>query len=85
LRLAAEARLAGHRGEHTEAVRRAQRAVELAERSDRLNLKARVWLVLSEVQHGSGQHENGDAAVAEALRLYEKKGNVAAAARLRVG
>lgn len=83
LRLAAEARLAGHRGEHVEAVRRAQRAVDLAGRSDRLNLRARVCLALSEVQRGNGQHEGGEAAVAEALRLYETKGNTAAAERLR--
>jgi DNA-binding SARP family transcriptional activator len=83
LQLAAEARLAGHRGEHAEAVMRAQRAVRLAQRSDRLNLTARVWLALSQVYRDIGQIADADTAAAEALGLYETKGNIAAAEHLR--
>ena len=79
-RLAARGRLAAHRGEMAEALELASRAVELAERSDWLNYRARAWLALAEVQRASGQ--NAEAAVAAALRLYEAKGNVAAIARL---
>lgn len=82
LRLAAEARLVGHRGEDAEAVRRALLAVELAEQSDRLNLRARVWLALSQVHRGNGQTAEAAEAAAAALRLYEAKGNIAAAAHL---
>jgi tetratricopeptide (TPR) repeat protein len=83
MRLAVLARLAGHRGEHAEAVRLAQRAVALSERTDDLNLKARLWLAFAEVQRASGHAADADAAVATALDLYEQKGNVAAAGRLR--
>jgi hypothetical protein len=62
-------------------VRLAQRAVELAERTDDLNFKARIWLALAEVQRASGQTSEADAAVATALKLYEQKGNIAAAVR----
>jgi class 3 adenylate cyclase/predicted ATPase len=83
MRLAVLARLAGHRGEHAEAVRLAESAVERAKRTDDLNLEARIWLALAEVQRASGQTAEADAAVATALDLYEQKGNIAAAARLR--
>ena len=83
LRFAASARVAAHRGEHAQALELAQRAVELAEPSDLLNLRARVWLALAEVQRAQAPRRRRDAAVAAALRLYERKGNVAAAARLR--
>ncbi len=83
LRLAAVARLAAHRGEHAEALRLAQCAVELAEDSEYLNSRARVWLTLAEVQRANGQTVEANTAVARALELYEQKGNIAAAARLR--
>ena len=54
-----EARLAAHRGELAEAVALAQRAVELAERSDMLNLRARVWLALAEVQRAARRDGRG--------------------------
>ena len=64
-RLAAEARLAAHRGELAEALTLAQRAVERAERSDMLNLRARAWLALAEVQRARGATAEADAAVAD--------------------
>jgi tetratricopeptide (TPR) repeat protein len=81
-RLAASARVAAHHGDHAEATRRAERAVDLAETSDYLNLRARLWLALEEVQQATGHIVRADA-VARALGLFEQKGNVAAAARLR--
>jgi class 3 adenylate cyclase/tetratricopeptide (TPR) repeat protein len=83
LQLAAEARLAWHRGDYADAVRNALSAVELVERSDRLNLKGRVWVALSQVRRGGDEIEEADSAAATALRLYEAKGNVAAAGHLR--
>jgi tetratricopeptide (TPR) repeat protein len=83
LRLAAQARIASHRGESAEPLRLAQRAVELAEGSDFLNHRARVWLALAEVQRRNGETAEAGAAAAAALRLYQTKGNVAAAARLQ--
>jgi tetratricopeptide (TPR) repeat protein len=81
--LAARARLAAHRGELAEAVTLAQRAVELAELSDLLNVRARVWQAVAEVQRANGETAAAETAVARALELYEQKGNVAAAADLR--
>ena len=83
LRFAVSARVAAHRGEHAQALELAQRAVELAEPSDMLNLRARVWLALADVQRHAGAEAEARAAVAAALDLYEQKGNVAAAAGLR--
>jgi len=83
LRLVVEARVAAFRGQHTEALRLAQRAVELAEPTDHSETKAQTWLALAEVQRARGETAQAAAAVAAALDLYEQKGNVAAAARLR--
>jgi hypothetical protein len=77
LGLAARARMAAHSGELAEALTLARRAVEFAERSDMLNLTARVWLALAEVQRERGQTAEADATVARAFGLYEEKGNVA--------
>jgi hypothetical protein len=84
-RLAVMALLAAHRGRLAEALTLATRAVELAETSDFLNLRARTWLALAEVQRQSGAAAQADAATEKALRLYEAKGNVAGAADVRAG
>ena len=83
LRTAARARLAAHADEHAAALRLARLAVDVAEQSGYLNLKARLWVVLSTVLRDNGQTAEADASVAAALRLYEQKGNIAAATRLR--
>jgi tetratricopeptide (TPR) repeat protein len=82
-RFAVSARVAAHRGEYAQALELAQRGVALAERSDMLNLRARLWLALAEVQRHAGAESDARTAVAAALDLYEKKGNVAAAAIVR--
>jgi DNA-binding SARP family transcriptional activator len=78
---AARARVAAHRGELDEALTLAHRAVELADRTDSLNWRARVWLALAEVLQTCGRTEEADAAIKTAIGLYEQKGNVTAAAR----
>jgi class 3 adenylate cyclase/tetratricopeptide (TPR) repeat protein len=83
LRLAGRARLAAHHGRHDEAVGLATKAVELAEQSDMLNLRGRIWEALAEVQRAAGREAEAAAVVATALALYEQKENVAAAERLR--
>jgi len=83
-RFAARGRLAAQRGEFARALELARRAVEVVERrSSSLNHRALVWLALAEVARAAGQTAEADDAVANALRLYEAKGNVAAAARLK--
>jgi len=83
LALAARARLTAHRGDPAEALGLAQHAVELADQSDMLNLRGRLWAACAEVHRAAGRHVEADAAFATAVRLYEAKGNVAAAASLR--
>jgi DNA-binding SARP family transcriptional activator len=84
-RQALEARLAAHRGRLAEAVTLAQRAVDGTKSWEPTNAKARIWLALAEVRGACGDTAEADAAVATALELYERKGNIAAAARLRAG
>jgi DNA-binding SARP family transcriptional activator len=81
--IAASARLALHRGEADEALRFARRAVEIGEQTDYSNDLAEAWQALAEVEHAGGRSAEADAAVAAALALYERKGNLAAAAQLR--
>jgi class 3 adenylate cyclase/tetratricopeptide (TPR) repeat protein len=84
-RLAGEARVAAHRGEHVEAGVLIRRAVEMVDGADGLNARARMLLALAEVQRAAGQEAEADASAATALGLYEQKGNLAAAARARAG
>jgi tetratricopeptide (TPR) repeat protein len=83
-RLAARARIAAHDGRHEEALDLARPALDLARMRGAPNLEARVWLALAEVQRASGNQPEADEAGRRALDLYDAKGNVAAAARVRV-
>jgi DNA-binding SARP family transcriptional activator len=78
-RLAARSRIAAHRGDLTAALETGRRAVELAEPTDLINLRAGTWLALAEVRTKRDETSEADAAVAAARRLYETKGNVRAA------
>jgi class 3 adenylate cyclase/tetratricopeptide (TPR) repeat protein len=80
--LAAEARLAAHAGREREAMELAARAVELAERTDALNLRGDAWSSLAEVLRQARAHDEAREAAASAVRLYELKGNVVAAGSL---
>jgi hypothetical protein len=83
-RLPVEACLAAHRGEAAEAVALAERAI-LA--FDTLgagpNYQAKGWLALAEAHQEAGNELKFDSAMARALELYEAKGNVTEAARVR--
>jgi class 3 adenylate cyclase/tetratricopeptide (TPR) repeat protein len=80
------ARLAAHDGEHDEALELIGQVVEQVEqREEVLNLRADVQVALAEVQRAAGNFSEADAAIAKALALYDEKGNVAAADRLRAG
>jgi tetratricopeptide (TPR) repeat protein len=81
-RLCVEARLAAHDGRLDDALSLARHAVACAP-SDTLNLRAGTWVALAEVQRAAGAAAEADAALDEAIRLYEAKGNAAAAARVR--
>ncbi len=82
-RLAAEARVAARRGRLDAAIPLARDAVELAESTDLLNLRARVWLASAEVQTAAGNDVAAAEAVDAALELFDQKANIAAADRLR--
>jgi DNA-binding SARP family transcriptional activator len=82
LRLAARARLATHQGRLPEALEIAQIAVDLFGRGEWLNDVTPAWLALAAARRANGQPAEADAAFAEAIRLYQAKGNIAALSRL---
>jgi tetratricopeptide (TPR) repeat protein len=83
LRLAARARVAANCGNVSGALELARTALDVIEWRNSPNNHAQVLLALAEVQRAAGNTADADAAVLKALELYEQKGNVAAAARLR--
>src|SRR4029077_9861257 len=54
-RHAALARLKAHSGELVQAATLAQRAVEVAEATDMLNVRAKIWLAMAEVRQANGE------------------------------
>ncbi len=71
VRLAAEARLAPRRGDLTEALALAERAVAVADTKDRPDMRARIWLALAGVRRAAGEiaaSRHGDRAGDRALR-----------------
>jgi tetratricopeptide (TPR) repeat protein len=74
--------LAG-RGELVEAERLARVATNRSEQSDFLNWRGDVLLDLAEVLWTAGKPDEARAAVEDALRLYEQKGNLVSAGRAR--
>jgi class 3 adenylate cyclase len=79
----AKARVLAGQGRDTEADRLAREAVALAERTDMLNLRAAALLDLAATERAGGRPDDGSAATRRALALYERKGNLAAAAAVR--
>ena len=77
--LATEAQLTAHAGREREAKELAERAVELAEQTDALNLRAGAWSALAAVLRQLHRPDEAVEAAETAVRLYELKGNVAAA------
>jgi class 3 adenylate cyclase len=82
-RRAVKAQLLARRHEFAEAETLAREAVGLAEATDELNDRARVHAALADVLRAKGDAHASAAALAEAESFYERKGNVAALARLR--
>jgi tetratricopeptide (TPR) repeat protein len=78
-----EAMLLARGGRHEEAERLARDAVEQAESTDFWILRAAAHEALAEVLSAAGKPGDARAELEEALRIYEEKGNVVLASRLR--
>jgi class 3 adenylate cyclase/tetratricopeptide (TPR) repeat protein len=81
--LRARSQLAAKRGALEEAEAFAHRANERAERTDDLSLRGGVLADLAALYELSGRPEEAKAALEQALALYEQKGNVVMAERVR--
>jgi hypothetical protein len=79
--LAARARVCALRGELGAARQFATEARTLLSTTDLLDLRGDVTATLSEVLSAARDYEGSRQAAAEAVRLYQQKGNVVAAAR----
>ena len=77
------ARVAADRGEFEVAERLARRAVETAFRLDMPKARGDAQAVLAEVLRAGGKLAEADAAFAQAIADYERKGELAAAALAR--
>jgi class 3 adenylate cyclase/tetratricopeptide (TPR) repeat protein len=80
LRRGVEARILARRGRGDEAVSMMREAVALADATDFVNHRGDALTDLAHVLRDSGRIDGARAAVAEAIRLFELKGNVVAAA-----
>jgi class 3 adenylate cyclase/tetratricopeptide (TPR) repeat protein len=76
------AKLLARRGEVQEAERLAREATSIAARTDFLDSQAQAVADLATVLRLAGRLEESAAALQEAIRLYQRKGNIAAAAAL---
>jgi hypothetical protein len=77
------ARLLARRRRFEEAERLAREGVAVAANCEFVVLHADVLLDLAEVLRLAGRPDEAEAATAEAVNIYERKGNVAAAERAR--
>jgi class 3 adenylate cyclase/tetratricopeptide (TPR) repeat protein len=77
------AKLLARRGDLAEAETLAREATSVAATTEDLELRAKALVDLGEVLRLAGRAGESTAAVGEALRLHEQKGNVAAARRAR--
>jgi tetratricopeptide (TPR) repeat protein len=77
------AQVLAHRGEEAVAERLAREAVSLAEDTDMLNSHGNALAALAEVYVLAGRLDEGRMNLEQALALYERKGNVVAAAKAR--
>lgn len=76
------AKLLARRGDFEDAERLGREATAIASDTDFLDLHAHALADLAEVLRLAGKREESAAAVQEAARLYERKGNIAAIAHL---
>jgi class 3 adenylate cyclase/tetratricopeptide (TPR) repeat protein len=79
----ARSKILARRGEDDEAERLAGEAVELIAPTDALNMRAHALSSLAQVLAAAGRAEGAAERMAEAIRLYEAKGNIAAAGKAR--
>ena len=79
---AAKARVMASRGDHLEAERLAREAVSLAS-VETPNLRADLLVDLAEVLLWAKQPAKAEPVIAQAIELYERKGNLISAARAR--
>ena len=77
-----EAKILARQGHLAEAERLARATLGLVEQTDALTRHADALLALAEVLELGGSQQEAEAAVNEALVLYDKKGSPAAAARV---
>ncbi len=77
--LAARAKVLARRGQPEEGETLARKALALAEPTDFLNMRGQALMDLGEVMRLAGRPSEAAATVAEALQLYERKGNTVAA------
>jgi class 3 adenylate cyclase/tetratricopeptide (TPR) repeat protein len=81
--LGVRARTAAHVGDLDEAQRHAREGVEIAAVTDELNTRANSLMNLAWVQREANDTAGARTSFTDAVQLYERKGNVAAAARAR--
>ena len=80
---ALRAKVLARRGATSEAESLGREAVEIGRKTDSIDMQGDVLVVLSEVLRLAGRAQPAREAVEEALRLYERKGNIVSAARAR--
>ncbi|MBD0328853.1 MAG: AAA family ATPase [Thermoleophilia bacterium] len=81
--LRVRARLLAARGSFDEAEPLARRAIRRSEETDELALQGAAWLTLADVLADAGRPREAAEAAENAVELYERKGNLAGAARAR--
>jgi len=79
---AATARMLAEADEHREAERLAREAVRLVP-AEMLNLRADLLVTLAEVVRAGGNETVATSVIRDAVELYERKGNISSAARVR--
>jgi DNA-binding SARP family transcriptional activator len=77
------ARILARNGKLAEAEKLSREAMQLAEKTDALNRRAKVLLDRAEVQRLAGRADEAGSAVEQAIALFERKGNVVAARKAR--
>jgi tetratricopeptide (TPR) repeat protein len=78
-----QALVCSQRGEHAEAVRLAQEAVAIAERTDALNMQGDALCDLAEVLERTGREQEAAAVLEQALERYQRKRNLPMVAQVR--
>ena len=79
----ARAQLLAARGETVEAARLASEVVEILAATDQINAHANALVDLADILRAGGDEDGSTAALEQALELYEEKGNLLGADRVR--